>query len=71
MSMTPSGIEPATFRFVAQYLNHCATAVPNNVRITVNIRDAHCRKLGLKGDIADILQWDSASNVIKVLRKDV
>jgi hypothetical protein len=23
--MTPSGIEPATFRFVAQYLNHCAT----------------------------------------------
>jgi hypothetical protein len=26
--MTPSGIEPATFRFVAQYLNNCATAVP-------------------------------------------
>ena len=24
--MTPSGIEPATFRFVAQHLNHCATA---------------------------------------------
>jgi hypothetical protein len=24
-SMTPSGIEPATFRFVAKYLNHCAT----------------------------------------------
>jgi hypothetical protein len=23
--MTPSGIEPATFRFVAQYLKHCAT----------------------------------------------
>ena len=23
-----SGIEPATFRFVAQRLNHCATAVP-------------------------------------------
>ena len=22
-----SGIEPATFRFVAQHLNHCATAV--------------------------------------------
>jgi len=27
--MTPSGIEPATFRFVAQHLNHCATAVPD------------------------------------------
>jgi hypothetical protein len=26
--MTPSGIEPATFRFVAQNLNHYATAVP-------------------------------------------
>jgi len=27
--MTPAGIEPATFRFVAQYLNHCATATPH------------------------------------------
>jgi len=26
--MTPAGIEPATFRFVAQHLSHCATAVP-------------------------------------------
>ena len=26
--LTPAGIEPATFRFVAQHLNHCATAVP-------------------------------------------
>jgi len=26
--MTPAGIEPATFRFVAQHLHHCATAVP-------------------------------------------
>ena len=25
--MTQTGIEPATFRFVAQHLNHCATAV--------------------------------------------
>ena len=26
--MTPAGIQPATFRFVAQHLNHCATAIP-------------------------------------------
>ena len=26
--LTPTGIEPATFRFVAQHLHHCATAVP-------------------------------------------
>ena len=26
--MTPTGIEPATFQFVAQNLNRCATAVP-------------------------------------------
>ena len=29
--MTTAGIEPATFRFVAEYLNHCATAVPQSV----------------------------------------
>jgi len=27
MPLTPAGIEPATFRFVAQNLNHCATTV--------------------------------------------
>ena len=26
--MAPSGIEPATFWFVAEHLNHCANAVP-------------------------------------------
>jgi len=31
--MTPSGIEPATFRFMAQHLNHCATVVPQDICI--------------------------------------
>jgi hypothetical protein len=34
--MTRSGIDPATFRFVAQYLNHCATACPPTV---IPVRD--------------------------------
>ena len=29
--MTPSGIEPATFRFVALHLNHCATHIYVNI----------------------------------------
>jgi hypothetical protein len=31
--MTPSGIEPATFRFVAQYLNHCATISGSPIKL--------------------------------------
>jgi hypothetical protein len=27
--LTLAGIEPATFRFVTQHLNHCATAAPS------------------------------------------
>ena len=26
--LTPAGIEPATYPFVAEHINHCATAVP-------------------------------------------
>ena len=33
--LTLAGIEPATFRFVAQHLNHCATAVPPDIQIRV------------------------------------
>jgi hypothetical protein len=37
--MTPSGIEPATFRFVAQYFNHCATiSGPTQLELTNGIQ---------------------------------
>ena len=51
--MTPSGIEPATVRFVAQHLNHCATAVPirNMQRIEINIHEKEfCVKLVIYKD---------------------
>ena len=35
-----AGIEPATFRFVEQHLNHCATAVPDELKVAGNnVRD--------------------------------
>ena len=37
--MTPAGIEPATFRFVAQHLNHCATAVPQSLLLRTRKRN--------------------------------
>ena len=44
--MTPAGIEPATLRFVAQHLNHCATAVHHHqvvqfliIRQTIQLYD--------------------------------
>ena len=35
--MTASGIEPATFRSVAQHLNHCATAVPHTACTLISL----------------------------------
>jgi len=44
--LTPAGIEPATFRFVAQHLNHCATAVPNSEGTAVKKKNRTCAELG-------------------------
>ena len=48
-----AGIEPATFRFVAQHLNHCATAPPSSFRLYAfkNARNADriFVKFGIEG----------------------
>jgi len=40
--MTLSGIEPATFRFVAQRLNHCATAVLSRSKTWEKFTSTNC-----------------------------
>jgi len=37
--LTPAGIEPATFRFVAQHFNHCATAAPPQFSVLLNKKE--------------------------------
>jgi len=68
--MTQSGIEPATFRFVVQHLNSCATAVPT----IHNIQFKHlwCFKEGYfltnndarPTSITESLDWDIQSFLI-------
>ena len=48
--MTSSGIEPATFRFVAQHLNYCAIAVPYYTNGHINI-------LCIYGCYTAVSQW--------------
>jgi len=74
--MTPAGIEPATFRFVAQHLNHCDTAVhilltsPNNIQMQSNLNLVYeqlnqwfkSNQLLLNFDITHFIQF---SNKIK------
>ena len=54
--VTLVGIEPATFRFVAQHLNHCATAAPQLI-IYLLIYSENDRKhiITLCGQIQDLL----------------
>ena len=47
--LTAAGIEPATFRFVAQHLTHCATAVPIQHKINTFIGCWCCLRADLLG----------------------
>ena len=47
-SIDTSWFEPATFRFVAQHLNHCATAVPY-------LQQNNCGFKCLYASVSDIL----------------
>ena len=57
--MTPSGIEPATFRFVAQYINHCATAC-------VYVDTVHIEAVVLRMLVAQYVQYPSQKTSLKM-----
>ena len=58
--MTPAGIEPATFRFVAQRLSHCATAVPISPR-SFHILKGKCRYDTIKLTPQEYASYPTAS----------
>jgi len=49
-TVTPSGIELGTFQFVAQHLNHCATAVPQ----IMNVLCVKCALLVVSFDLTGL-----------------
>ena len=56
--MTPAWIEPATFWFLTQHLNHCATAVPHFRDIISEIlkfRGMDCIAVRNSPDVCDVL----------------
>jgi hypothetical protein len=64
--MTQSGIDPATFRFVAQYLNHCATACPIfYIKMCFNL---HCTTLSEILLILRKMQRDKVINIRRSVR---
>ena len=48
--LTPAGMEPPTFRFVARHLNQCATAVAILKRSRLKMEKMPCSKLNIPDD---------------------
>jgi len=81
LPMTPDGIEPATVRFVAQHLNHCATAVPvfrHNyeipplficLRFTISWTLTHAVTSCCSVDRKKSLLWNLSTNFMKAISR--
>ena len=71
--LTPAGIEPATFRFVAQHLNHCATAVQSTIGTTkkrmvglCTYRYQQMQNERVEGEVKKIADWEKFVTEAKV-----
>jgi len=71
--LTPAGIEPATFWFVAQHLNHCATAFrnPGKSKTVIFTRARVNNPLGYSLGDQKILEMDSCKYLETILRNDL
>jgi len=49
--MTQAGIEPATFRFVAQHLNNCAAALMNKIKVLSTRRHCYVKRQETVNDV--------------------
>jgi hypothetical protein len=69
--MTPPGNEPATFRFVAQYLNHCATiSGPHLLLVLARSKDEIYLKLIIYETGSRHYVEQPSGNTTEVISKD-
>ena len=63
--MIPAGIKLATFRSVAQHINHCATAVPN---IEMDVQEVRCGGMDWIELARDKDRWWAVVNAVMNFR---